>query len=237
MGNHEHRAIRVLIANDQQIVRAGLRVFLTEETGIDLLGYTSSIPETIRRVGELQPDVLLIEPCMQGQDGLQALELIRGEWPQVAIVIFTLTHNDESMLRAFRAGICAYLTLQATYPTILHAIRTAARGETLLQPAHIACLFTHNKVPVLISNNDCDVVEKKEKSQLTERERAVLQRIPYGERNKEIAARLGISEPTVKSHLANIYYKLGVDSRASAVAVAMARGILEVHMRHIIAEA
>ena len=231
MRNSEHKAIRVLIANDQQIIRTGLRVFLTEEAGIDLLGYTVSIPETMRCVGELQPDVLLMEPCMQGQDGLRAIELLRGEWPNVAIVIFTLTHNDEHMLRAFRAGVYAYLTLHATYPTLLHAIRTAARGETLLQPAHIACLLTQNKVPVLISNDVCDSVKKKEKPELTERELAVLQRIPHGERNKEIAARLGIGEPTVKSHLANIYYKLGVDSRASAVAVAMERGILEVQRK------
>ena len=231
MENHKHKAIRVLIANDQQIVRAGLRVFLTEDTGIDLLGYTVSIPETIRCVGELQPDVLLIEPSMQGQDGLRAIELLRGEWPNVAIIIFTLLHNDEHMLRAFHTGVCAYLTVQATYPTLLHAIRTAARGETLLQPAHIACLLTHNKVPVIISHDVCDVMDKKEKPELTERERAVLQRIPFGERNKEIAAHLGISEPTVKSHLANIYYKLGVDSRASAVAVAIERGILEVQRK------
>ncbi len=231
MENSESRAIRVLIANDQQIVRAGLRIFLNEEAGIDLLGYTSSIPETIRCVGELQPNVLLIEPCMQGQDGLRAIELLRGEWPNVAIVIFTSTHNDEHMLRAFHAGVCAYLTVHATYPTLLHAIRTASRGETLLQPAHMACLLTHNKVPVVIRHDTENTVEKKEQPQLTERELAVLHRVPYGERNKEIATRLGISEPTVKSHLANIYYKLGVDSRASAVAVAMERGILEVQRK------
>jgi len=233
MGNSEHKAIRVLIVNNQQIIRAGLRVFLTAEADIDLLEYATTIPEIMRCVGELQPDVLLVEPCMQGQDGLQALEMLRGEWPDVAIVIFTLVHNDEHMLRAFRAGVCAYLTIQATYPTLLHAIRTAARGETLLQSAHMACLLTHNRVPVLISNAVCDRVEGKEKLQLTERELAVLQRIPHGERNKEIAARLGISEPTVKSHLANIYYKLGVDSRASAVAMAMERGILAVQRKTV----
>ena len=228
MENSNIRAIRVLIANDQQIVRAGLRMFLTQEVGIDLLGYTTSIPETFRCIGELQPDVLLIEAHMQGQESLRAIELIRGEWPTVAIVIFTLTLNDEHMLRAFRAGVCAYLTVQASYPTLLHAIRTAARGETLLQPTHMACLLTHNKVPVIISGSECDTAEKKARIQLTERERAVLQRIPSGERNKEIATRLGISEPTVKTHLANIYYKLGVDSRASAIAVAIEHGILEV---------
>ncbi len=227
----EHRAIRVLIANDQQIIRAGLRVFLTEEAGIDLIGYTTSIPETIRIVGELQPDVLLIEPSMQGQDGLRAIEMLRGEWPNVAIIIVTFTHNDDHMLQAFHTGVCAYLTAQVSYPTLLHAIRTAARGETLLQPAHMACLLTHNKVPVLVSNDVCNKVEEKDKPELTEREHAVLQCIPHGERNKEIAVRLGISASTVKSHLANIYYKLGVDSRASAVAVAIERGMLEVQRK------
>ena len=226
MGNHEHKAIRVLIANDQQVIRAGLRVLLSEKTGIDLIDCAVTMPETLRLVGELQPDVLLVEPRMQGQDGLRAIELMRGEWPNVAVVIFTLSHPDAHMLRALRAGVCAYLTFHAEYATLLHAIRAAARGETLLQPAHVACLLTQNKVPILIG-------DEAEEPVLTERELEVLQRVTYGERNKEIAARLSISEPTVKSHLANIYYKLGVDSRASAVAVAMEHGLLEVQRKAI----
>ena len=230
MGNHEHKAIRVLIANDQQVIRAGLRVLLSEKTGIDLIDCAVTMPETLRLVGELQPDVLLVEPQMQGQDGLRAIELMRGEWPNVAVVIFTHLHNDAHMLRALHAGVCAYLTFHAEYPTLLHAIRAAAQGETLLQPAHIACLLTQNKVPILVDGNDVDAA-KKEEPVLTERELEVLQRVTYGERNKEIAVRLGISEPTVKSHLANIYYKLEVDSRASAVATAIERGILTVRRK------
>jgi len=229
MKDHQQKTIRLLVANDQHIVRAGLCVLLAERAEIDVVGYASSIPETIRLVGEHQPDIVLIEPHMHQQDGLRAIELIRGEWPDVAIIVFTVhSHNDEHMLRALRAGVCAYLTLRCEHTTLLHAIDAAAYGETLLQPSHMACLLATHEVVCAATHVDDTPVVVPEKPALTIRERAVLQRVPYGERNKEIAARLGISEPTVKTHLANIYYKLGVDSRASAVAIAIERGILSV---------
>jgi len=225
MSNHEQKTIRVVVANDQQVVREGLGVLLIGYANIDLLDYATSISETLRLVSEYQPDVLLVDPQMQGQDGLHALELLHGEWPHVGIVIFTATHNDEHLLYALHIGVCAYLPLRAECATILHAIHTAARGETLLQPAHMACLLTRNKMSVLLGRAQSGVAERVG-PELTEREREVLQCVTYGERNKEIAARLGIGEPTVKTHLANTYFKLGVDSRASAVAVAIERGLL-----------
>jgi len=227
MKDSQQKTIRLLVANDQHIVRAGLRVLLAEHAEIDVVGYASSIPETIRLVGEYQPDIVLIEPHMHHQDGLRAIELIRGEWPDVAIIIFTVSsHNDEHMLRALRAGVRAYLTFHCEHTTLLHAIRAAACGETLLQPSHMACLLATHEVVFAATHDGETPVVATEKPALTERERAVLQRVTYGERNKEIAAHLSISEPTVKTHLANIYYKLGVDSRASAVAAAIRRGIL-----------
>lgn len=227
MDYHRQKNIRLLIANDQQIMRAGLRAFLADYTEIEVVDYASSIPETLRLVGEYQPDIVLMEPFMHGHDGLRAIELMRGEWPDVAIIVFTVRqHNDEHMLRALRAGVRAYLTSHCEHTTLLHAMHVAARGETLLQAAHIACLLATREVICVAASEEDAANEVPEKPVLTERERAVLQRVTCGERNKEIAARLGISEPTVKTHLANIFYKLGVDSRASAVAVAIERGIL-----------
>ena len=227
MNARQQKTLRLLIANDQHIVRAGLCAILADYAEIEIVGYAISIPETLRLVGEYQPDVVLIEPFMHGQDGLQAIELMRGEWPDVAVVVFTISsHNDEHMLRALHAGVRAYLTSHCESTTLLHAIHVAARGETLLQPAHMACLLSTHEVICVAASEDETASEMPEKPVLTERERAVLQRVTYGERNKEIAAHLGISEPTVKTHLANIFYKLGVDSRASAVAVAIERGIL-----------
>ena len=229
MNARQQKTLRLLIANDQHIVRAGLLALLAEYEEIKVVDYASSIPETLRLVGEHEPDIVLMEPFMHGQDGLRAIELMRGEWPDVAIVVFTISsHNDEHMLRALRAGVRAYLTSHCESNTLLHAIHVAARGETLLQPAHVACLLSTHEVICVATSEDETTSEMLEKPVLTERERAVLQRVTYGERNKEIAGHLGISEPTVKTHLANIFYKLGVDSRASAVAVAIERGILAV---------
>ncbi len=226
--NHRY-TIRLLIANDRQIVRTGLRTLLADYAEIEVVGCASSVPETLRLAGEHQPDIVLMEPFMHGQDGLRAIELMRGEWPDVAVVVFTVSqHNDEHMLRALRAGVRAYLTSHCASSTLLHAIHIAARGETLLQPAHVACLLSTHEVICVAASEDDTTSEVPEKPVLTERERAVLQRVAYGERNKEIAAHLAISEPTVKTHLANIFYKLGVDSRASAVAIAIERGILTV---------
>lgn len=227
MMNHERQTLRLLLANEHQVIFEGVRAMLLGCTDIDLVGYATSIPAMIRLVGELQPDVLLVDPYMCGQDGLQAIRLIRGEWPQTRIIVLAIEHDEDHLFRALRCGISAYLTLRTERATLLHAIRTAARGETLLPPGCMERLLartelTHEHSPPLTTPGELE---------LTDREREVLQRVASGERNKEIAAGLGISEPTVKSHLTNIYFKLGVDSRASAVAVALERGLLSLQKK------
>jgi two-component system, NarL family, response regulator YdfI len=224
MGTDERSTIRVLIANDHPVICEGLRLMLSEASEIELLGCATSMPEAIRMVGDWQPGVLLVDPYMQGQDGFRAIEMIRGEWPHVAIIVLTSHKNEELMLRSLRVGASAYLTLHTDRAGLLHALRTAVRGETLLRLENVAWLLASATASVSKGDNSPTTAEKG--PELTKREREILQRVASGERNKEIAARLCISEPTVKSHLVSIYFKLGVDSRASAVAVAMERGLL-----------
>jgi two-component system, NarL family, response regulator YdfI len=222
MGTDERSTIRVLIANDHPVICEGLRLMLSEASEIELVGCATSMPEAIRMVGDWQPGVLLVDPYMQGQDGFRAIEMIRGEWPHVAIIVLTSHKNEELMLRSLRVGASAYLTLHTDRAGLLHALRTAVRGETLLRLENVAWLLTSATISV---SKDAPTGEKG--PELTKREREILQRVASGERNKEIAAHLCISEPTVKSHLVSIYFKLGVDSRASAVAVAMERDLLD----------
>jgi NarL family two-component system response regulator YdfI len=231
MGTNQQNTIRVLIANDHPIICAGLRSILTETGEIDLLGCTTTMPETIRLVGEWQPDVLLVDPHIQGQDGFKYIEMIRGEWPHIAIIVLTTHQNEEQMLRSLHTGASAYLTLHTEREGLLHAIRTAIRGETLLHLESMTHLLA--RINPSVPKNTIAPIEREEEQTLTKREREILQRVACGERNKEIAARLGISEPTVKSHLVSIYFKLGVDSRASAVVVAIERGILSPKSRHL----
>ncbi len=231
MGTDERSTIRVLIANDHPVICEGLRLMLSGASEFELVGCATSMPETMRMVGDWQPGVLLVDPYMQGQDGFRAIEMIRGEWPHVAIIVLTIQHNEEQMLHSLRIGASAYLTLHTDRAGLLHALRTARRGETLLRLENIACLLT--RAASSVSKGEMSPLAGEKGPELTKREREILQRVASGERNKEIAARLCISEPTVKSHLVAIYFKLGVDSRASAVAVAMERGLLAPQIRHL----
>lgn len=224
MKKDEHRTIRLLIANDQPVIYEGLQHLLAKQADIALLGTATTLPATFRMVGELEPTVLLIDPHMRGWDGMRAIELIRGEWPQTAIVIFTTNHSEDSLLRVLHAGVSGYLTHHVSSDVLLHTIRTAARHEILLQQEHIAQLLAHlNRT---VHTQPLAYEQPGKGCALTGREKEILQRVAYGERNKEIAMQLGISEPTVKTHLANIFFKLGVDSRASAVALAIEQKII-----------
>ena len=180
------------------------------------LRHSSFVFEPSRLARELSPDVVLMD-LMPNVDGLTAIERLRAEQPQVAVVILTTYNEDDLMMRGLRAGARGYLLKDTDRETLLNTIRAAARGETLLKPEIMARLLSQAEPHSAKPHGALD---------LTEREREVLQAVARGERSKEIAVRLGITERTVKAHLASIYNKLGVDSRAAAIAVASQRGLL-----------
>jgi NarL family two-component system response regulator YdfI len=213
--------IRVVIADDHLVVREGLRLILEASPGFAVVADAADGAAAIRLVDELHPDVVLMDLRMPGMDGLEAIAHIRHAWPQVAVVILTTFNEDDLVLRGLQAGARGYLLKDMTSDTLVQTIRTAVRGETLLQPEIMARVLAHTiaRPPATDAPGG---------SELTEREREVLAGVARGERSKEIAARLGVTESTVKAHLASIYTKLDVDSRASAIAVAMARGLLPV---------
>jgi NarL family two-component system response regulator YdfI len=212
--------IRILIADDHLIIREGLRLILETEDGFELVGEACDGAEALRLAAEVQPDVILMDLRMPGMDGLTAIERLRVEQPHIAVVILTTFNEDELMRRGLRAGAHGYLLKDTDRQTLFNNIRAAARGETLIKPEIMARLLaqtgSHAGAPVSPTG-----------PALTEREREVLAGVGRGERSKEIALHLGITERTVKAHLASIYSKLGVDSRAAAVAAAAQRGWLE----------
>lgn len=224
--NQEKKSIRVIIADDHLIVREGLRLILETDPEIELVGDASDGASAVRLAGEVQPDVALMDLRMPSLDGLQAIEQIHAKWPQIALVILTTYHEDALMLRGLRAGACGYLLKDTSRETLLDAIRTAARGETLLQPEVLSRLLARTMEVRQTPGTSPERVPGAGAVTLTEREQEVLRAIARGERSKEIAAHLGISERTVKSYLSSIYAKLEVDSRAAAVARAIERGLL-----------
>lgn len=213
--------IRILIADDHLIIRQGLRLILETEKDFKLVGEASDGAEALSLSAELHPDVVLMDLRMPGMDGLTAIERLRVEQPDVAVVILTTFNEDELMLRGLQAGARGYLLKDTDRASLFETIRAAARGETLLKPEIMArVLSSAGSHPAGKSMNEAASI-------LTERESQVLEGVARGERSKEIAVYLGISERTVKAYLASIYEKLGVDSRAAAIAVAAQKGLLK----------
>ncbi len=211
--------IRILIADDHLIIRQGLRLILETEDGFELVGEAADGAEALRLCRELHPDVALMDLRMPGMDGLTAIEHLQAEMPAIAVVILTTFNEDELMLRGLRAGARGYLLKDVDRQTLFDAIRAAARGETLLKPEMLGRLLA--RVEAAPPGHT-----PSETLGLTGREGEVLSAVARGERSKEIALHLGISERTVKAHLASIYNKLGVDSRAAAISAALQRGWL-----------
>ncbi len=208
---------KILIADDHLIIRQGLRLILETEDGFDLVGEASDGAEALKLCAELHPEVVLMDLRMPNMDGLTAIEKLRQTMPEIAVIILTTFNEDDLMLRGLRAGAKGFLLKDTDRATLFDTIRAAAHGETLLKPEIMARLLTQ------IGGKTTSIPTGPE---LTDREKEVLAAVAKGERSKEIALKLNITERTVKAHLASIYNKLGVDSRAAAIAVAAQNGLL-----------
>jgi NarL family two-component system response regulator YdfI len=220
--------IRILVADDHRIVREGLRLILESQEEFQLVGEAADGAEAVRLAAELGPDVILMDLRMPGMDGISAIQAIRARDPQAAIVILTTYNEDDLMIRGLRAGARGFLLKDTDRETLFRAIRASVRGETLLQPDVLARVLAQ-------ADGGAEKTAKQSSSgsmedgagTLSDREMEVLHAVAAGRRSKEIAVRMGITERTVKAHLASIYNKLGVDSRAAAIAVAAKKGWLK----------
>lgn len=207
--------IRVLIVDDHLLVREGLRAILETAPDLSLVGEATGGSEAIDMVAELAPDVVLMDLRMPGMNGIEAIQRIKAHSSKVEIVILTTYDDDELILRGIRAGARGYLLKDVARKVLFDTIRAASRGELLLPTSVAEKLLAHLEEPKTTQSQD-----------LSDRESQVLALMAGGAANKQIAARLGISERTVKAHVTSIFTKLVVSSRAEAVAVALRRGLL-----------
>lgn len=219
--------IRILIADDHDVVRDGLRLILESEDDFEVVGEAANGAEAVRLCSELNPHVVLMDLRMPGMDGLTAIKHIRQQQPDANIVILTTYNEDALMLDGLRSGARSYLLKDTKRQVLFDTLRAAARGESLLSQDVIARVVAQSGGVTAAAPKTAAFGE----IALTDREQEVLIGVARGERSKEIAARLGITERTVKAHLASIYNKFGVDSRAAAIAVASQRGLLPKDLR------
>ena len=214
--------IRILIADDHDVVRDGLRLILESEEDFVVAGEAANGAEAVRLCSELHPQVVLMDLRMPGMDGLTAIKHIRQQQPDINIVILTTYNEDALMIDGLRSGARSYLLKDTKRQVLFDTLRAASRGESLLSPEVIAKVVGRSGGVTTSAPKATALGE----IALTDREQQVLVGVARGERSKEIAAHLGITERTVKAHLASIYNKFGVDSRAAAIAVASQRGLL-----------
>jgi NarL family two-component system response regulator LiaR len=219
--------IRIVLADDHPIVREGLRAVLETQTDFEVIAECASGDEVLRKSTELQPDVILLDLEMPVMDGVETIRRLR-QLPRIPrIIVFTAFDNDERIIHAIQAGANGYLLKGAPREEIFHAIRLAMEGGSLLQPVVASKLLKHvgGRAPAneSVSRQGGQMAHIEE---LTERELEVLHLLAQGMPNKEIAARLVISERTAKFHVSSIMSKLGATNRTEAVALAAQHGLI-----------
>ena len=208
-------SVRILIVDDHSVVRQGLRMFLSLDSELEVVGESENGQEALLMARELKPDVVLMDLLMPVMDGIEATKAIRAELPEVEVVALTSVLEDVSVTGAIRAGAIGYL-LKNSEPEELHrAIRGAAEGQVQLAPAAAARLMREVRAPV-------------SPEALTERETEVLKLLARGQANKQIASSLFVEEKTVKAHVSSILRKLGVRSRIQAALHAIRTGLVSV---------
>jgi NarL family two-component system response regulator YdfI len=216
-----NKPIRVLIADDHEVVREGLRMILETKDDFEVVAEAGDGAEAVALSQKLRPHVVLMDLRMPRMDGLEAIEHIKDHQPEVAVVILTTYDEDDLMVRGLRAGAVGYLLKDTNRQSLFNALRAAAQGEALLAPEVIARILAEQEKEAGIRAEAAE-----HQISLTDREEEVLTWVARGATSKKVAQHLGITERTVKAHLTSIFNKLGVDSRAAAVAVAMQQDML-----------
>jgi len=207
----ETNAIRILVVDDHPVVREGVDALIRRQTDLRIVAQATNGREGIEQFRAHRPDVTLMDLQMPEMGGLDALIALRGEFPEARVIVLTTYTGDVQVLRAIKAGACAYLLKNSLHKELLDTIRAVHAGRKYISPEVSYALAEH-------AGGDA----------LTPAEIRVLRLIAEGNANKEIAELLSVSEDTVKGQVRNILSKLGANDRAHAAMIGVKRGIIEV---------
>ena len=217
-----NRLISILLVDDHALFRSGIRSLLQRQADFSVVGEAADGVEGIKRVQQLQPDVVLLDLNMSGMSGIESLQLMRQSSPKTAIIMLTVSEDAEDLTAALQAGACGYLIKNIDADYLVRAIRRAAAGEPVVAEAMTAKLVAQlqgggsRRAPEPASDFD----------RLTPREKDILACLARGESNKSIARRLELAESTVKIHVQNVLKKLKLSSRVQAAVFAVEHRML-----------
>lgn len=206
--------IKVMITDDQRLMREGLRTILDLESDLTVVQLAENGRDALDKIADAQPDVMLMDIRMPVMDGVECTRIIKQQYPNTKVLILTTFDDDEFIIEALKNGAVGYILKDLSSEKLVGAIRDVYEGNSIMQPEIAAKVISHimgtNKEPV---NNPADA-EQNIKSELTDREKDVLQLVGKGMSNVEIAKKLYISEGTVKNYISNLYSKLELNDRS-----------------------
>ena len=213
--------IRILLADDHTILRAGLRMMLNAQPDMEVVGEAQDGRQAIAEAQRLQPDVVLMDITMPDMNGIDATRQIKRMLPETKVLVLTMHENDEYVFQALRAGAAGYMLKEAADTDLISALRIIQSGQFYLSPMAQSVMVGDYLQRVRTGE------EKDSYSSLTEREREILKLVAEGFTNNQIAEKLVISPKTVDTHRTHVMDKLNLHSRAELVKYAMRRGLLE----------
>lgn len=214
--------IRVLVADDQPLMRAAYEMTLRVEEDIEFVGEASDGREAIEQARRLHPDVILMDIRMPELDGVEATRILSAEDDAAKILILTTFDIDEYVLEALKAGASGFLLKDVRADELIHAIKVVAAGDTLLAPS-----VTRHLLETFVKPHSPGPKQASELDTLTPTERAVLTLMGRGRSNAEIAAELFVADTTVRTHVRHIFQKLGLRDRVQAVVLAYSTGLVK----------
>lgn len=218
--------VRVIVVDDHDLFRIGLRRLLEEQDGLEVVGDARRGDEAVQRAAELRPDVVVMDVNMPGMSGVQATCALRELSPLTAVLMLTVSVDEDAVLEAVLAGASGYLLKDATLSEIVRGIRAAAAGQSLIAPAVAGSLLAR------LRRHGPPDAPAPAVAQLSARELEVLRLVVAGCENRDIGRRLNLSAGTVKHHVSSTLTKLGVDNRIQAAVMAVRSGLVDEHAMH-----